>query len=152
MVRALGLGEAAAALPPGSLAFLDVPADSPHSQAAAYLKSLDVLRGYEEPVGSGRYNLRPAEPLKRMHAAAVLARQLGANAEVARDLAYRLYLICERKKWAGEGQAYNALVVAWPQIRQLAAAETCPLIDRAPLAEWLLHLQLSRTPRDLRAY
>lgn len=76
MVRALGLGEAAAALPPGSPAFLDVPADSPHSQAAAYLKSLDVLRGYEEPVGSGRYNLRPAEPLKRMHAAAVLARAL----------------------------------------------------------------------------
>ena len=56
-------------------------------------------------------------------AAAALARQLGANAEVARDLAYRLYLLCERKKWSQEGQAYNALVVAWPQIQQLAAAE-----------------------------
>lgn len=54
-------------------------------------------------------------------AAAALVRQLGANAEVARDLAYRLYLICERKKWSQEGQAYNALVVAWPQIQQLAA-------------------------------
>ena len=56
-------------------------------------------------------------------AAAALARQLGANAEVARDLAYRLYLVCERKKWAQEALAYNALVVAWPQIQRLAAAE-----------------------------
>ena len=56
-------------------------------------------------------------------AAAELARQLGSNSEVARDLAYRLYLICERKKWAQEALAYNALVVAWPQIQRLAAAE-----------------------------
>ena len=48
---------------------------------------------------------------------------MGSNAEVARDLAYRLYLVCERKKWAQEALAYNALVVAWPQIKRLAAAE-----------------------------
>ena len=56
-------------------------------------------------------------------AAADLVRQLGSYAEVARDLAYRLYLVCERKRWSQEGQAYNALVVAWPQIQRLAAAE-----------------------------
>jgi len=56
-------------------------------------------------------------------AAAALARQLGSFAEVARDLAYRLYVICERQKWSQEGQAYNGLVVAWPQIQRLAAAE-----------------------------
>jgi len=56
-------------------------------------------------------------------AASALARQLGSFSEVARDLAYRLYLICERKKWAQEALAYNALVVAWPQIQRLAAAE-----------------------------
>jgi len=55
-------------------------------------------------------------------AAAALARKLGGNAEVARDLAYRLYLVCERKKWSQEALAYNALVVAWPQIQQLAAS------------------------------
>lgn len=60
-------------------------------------------------------------------AAAALARQLGSYAEVARDLAYRLYLICERKKWAQEAFAYNALAVAWPEIQQLAAAE--PVTD-----------------------
>ncbi len=56
-------------------------------------------------------------------AAAGLARQLGSNAQVARDLAYRLYLICERKKWAQEALAYNGLVVAWPEIQRFAAAE-----------------------------
>ena len=56
-------------------------------------------------------------------AAADLARRLGpALAEQARDLAYRLYIICERKKWSQDGQAFNGLVVAWPQISQSAAA------------------------------
>jgi putative DNA methylase len=59
-------------------------------------------------------------------AAAALARQLGAFAEVARDLAYRLYVVCERKKWSQEGQAYNGLVVAWPNIMQLSASEPAP--------------------------
>ena len=55
--------------------------------------------------------------------AASLVRQLGSYSEVARDLAYRLYVICERKKWSQEGQAYNGLVIAWPQLQRLAAAE-----------------------------
>lgn len=62
-------------------------------------------------------------------AAAALARQLGSFAEVARDLAYRLYLICERKKWSQEGQAYNGLVVSWPNIMQLAASEPAPAAE-----------------------
>ena len=52
--------------------------------------------------------------------AAELCRRLGSSAEAARDLAYRLYLVCERKKWAQEALAFNGLVIAWPQIRQLA--------------------------------
>lgn len=46
----------------------------------------------------------------------------GSNAESAKDLAYRLYTIAERKGWAEEGYAYNALVVAWPDIQSRAAA------------------------------
>lgn len=38
---------------------------------------------------------------------------LGSNAERAKDLAYRLYTLAERKGWTQEGYAYNALVVAW---------------------------------------
>ncbi len=46
--------------------------------------------------------------------AAALVQKVGGLGEVARDLAYRLYGICERKKWAQEALAYNSLVIAWP--------------------------------------
>ncbi|MCZ7645665.1 MAG: DUF1156 domain-containing protein [Planctomycetota bacterium] len=53
-------------------------------------------------------------------AAAALVAKLGAKAEPARDLAYRLYNLCERKKRAAEALAYNALVQSWPEIMRLA--------------------------------
>jgi putative DNA methylase len=53
-------------------------------------------------------------------AAAGLAAKLGAKAEIARELAYRLYTICERKKRAAEALAYNGLVQSWPEIARLA--------------------------------
>ncbi len=52
--------------------------------------------------------------------AAELIQQLGAKAEVARDLSYRLYTICERRKWAQEAIAYNALVLSWSDVQRLA--------------------------------
>jgi putative DNA methylase len=56
-------------------------------------------------------------------AAAALLHQLGGMGEIARDLAYRLYTICERKKWADEALAYNGLVIAWSELSKLALAE-----------------------------
>jgi putative DNA methylase len=53
-------------------------------------------------------------------AAGEFVAQAGGYAELARDLAYRLFLVCERKGWAEEALAYNALVVAWPEIERLA--------------------------------
>jgi putative DNA methylase len=53
-------------------------------------------------------------------AAADLVRKLGSKAEVARELAYRLYTICERKKRAAEALSYNGLVQSWPEITRLA--------------------------------
>ena len=53
--------------------------------------------------------------------AAELLRRVGAGAgETARELAYRLYQTCERKKWAEEARSYNGLVVSWPEIQRLA--------------------------------
>jgi putative DNA methylase len=43
-----------------------------------------------------------------------------AKADAARELAYRLYTLCERKKRAQEALAYNSLVVAWPELMRLA--------------------------------
>lgn len=53
-------------------------------------------------------------------AAADLVAKLGNRAEPARELAYRLYTICERKKRATEAFAYNGLVQSWPEIVRLA--------------------------------
>jgi len=53
-------------------------------------------------------------------AAAVLAAKLGGEAEVARELAYRLYTISERKKRAVLALSYNGLVQSWPEIIRLA--------------------------------
>jgi putative DNA methylase len=53
-------------------------------------------------------------------AAAELAKKLGAKAEPARELCYRLYTLCERKKRAQEALSYNALVQSWPEIMRLA--------------------------------
>ena len=51
-------------------------------------------------------------------AAAVLAK-LGSDAETARELCYRLYTLCERKKRPQEAMAYNALVQSWSEITRL---------------------------------
>ena len=56
-------------------------------------------------------------------AAAALLAKLGAKAETARELCYRLYTQCERKKRAAEALSYNALVQSWPEITRLAREE-----------------------------
>ena len=59
-------------------------------------------------------------------AAASLLAKLGSKAEIARELAYRLYTIAERKKRAVEALSYNALVQSWPEIERLTRAEARP--------------------------
>lgn len=54
-------------------------------------------------------------------AAAGILHSVGPLGDAARDLAYRLYAVCERKGWSTEAQAYNSLVVAWPEINRIAA-------------------------------
>jgi len=46
-------------------------------------------------------------------AAGRLLLKLGPMGDVVRELAYRLYALCERKKWSTEAQAYNGLIVSW---------------------------------------
>ena len=53
-------------------------------------------------------------------AASEMMAKLGANAEPARELAYRLYRICDQKNRSQEAQSYNALVQSWPEIARLA--------------------------------
>jgi putative DNA methylase len=70
-------------------------------------------------------------------AAARLAKQLGYQAEMARDLAHRLFQICERNKWAEEARAYNALGSSWREITKIVDTlpdQTTPGPAQAELA------------------
>ena len=53
-------------------------------------------------------------------AAAELVAALGSQAEIARELCYRLYVMSDRKKRVNEAMAYNGLVQSWPEITRLA--------------------------------
>ena len=44
------------------------------------------------------------------------------GSESARDLAYRLYAICERQGWAEDALGFNALVTSWPEILRRAGS------------------------------
>jgi len=66
-------------------------------------------------------------------AAATLVAKLGAKAETARELAYRLYTICERKKRAAEALAYNGLVQSFPEIVRLAREGGKPKAEQGAL-------------------
>ena len=77
----------------------------------------------------GTHNLCRALEAGGVEKAAQLVARLGsARAETARDLAYRLYSVCERRKWAQDAITYNNLVIAWPEITQAGGklAETGP--------------------------
>lgn len=66
--------------------------------------------------------------------AADLLKKLGGLGDTARDLAYHLFKICERKKWSQEALAYNGLVIAWPEITKLAQSA----VSRGPRQRDLL--------------
>ncbi|MDP1647848.1 MAG: DUF1156 domain-containing protein [Rubrivivax sp.] len=69
-------------------------------------------------------------------AAAVLVAKLSAKAEIARELCYRLYTLCERKKRAAEALSYNGLVQSWPEIVRLAQQSPSAVPrDQTPLFE-----------------
>ena len=58
--------------------------------------------------------------------AAELLRKVGGLGYAARDLAYRLYSVCERRGWANDALGYNLLVTSWPEIARLAAGTSRP--------------------------
>ncbi|MDB5306882.1 MAG: hypothetical protein JWO38_1084 [Gemmataceae bacterium] len=68
-------------------------------------------------------------------AAEVMAGVAG-KAEAARQLAYRLYTLCERRGWAEDARAYNEVVTGWSGIESAAAKVPGPkqgtLFDNEP--------------------
>lgn len=56
---------------------------------------------------------------------AVLA-AVAPKAEAARQLAYRLYTLCERAGWAEDARAYNEIITSWSAIESAAAKVAGP--------------------------
>jgi putative DNA methylase len=77
---------------------------------------------------TAQYLIRTLETKGEGEAAALL-NALGGIGEIARELAYRLYAICERKKWAEEALAYNSLVIVWPELTKLALSNRSRQIE-----------------------
>jgi putative DNA methylase len=51
--------------------------------------------------------------------AAVLTKVPSRYVEPARELAYRLYVLAERKGWTAEALSYNSLIQSWPEVSRL---------------------------------
>ena len=49
-----------------------------------------------------------------------------SKAEAARQLAYRLHILCERAGWAEDARAYNELITSWSAIEAAAAKVPSP--------------------------
>jgi len=49
-----------------------------------------------------------------------------AKAEASRQLAYRLYTLCERAGWSEDARAYNEIITSWSAIEAAAAAVPAP--------------------------
>lgn len=66
-------------------------------------------------------------------AAGELAAKLGSQAEAARDLGYRLYLISDRRGRAADALAYNGLVQSWPEIVRIAGQQRTATMTQGTL-------------------
>jgi putative DNA methylase len=58
--------------------------------------------------------------------AALVLKGVEAKAEAARQLAYRLYTLCERRGGAEDARAYNEVVTGWSGIESAAAKVPSP--------------------------
>ena len=90
------------------------------------LRPKELQDDWDPQLDSRRSAWETVHQLIRVHnqggegAAAALMTKLGPNAEPARELAYRLYRICDQKNRSEEALAYNALVQSWPEVARLA--------------------------------
>ena len=72
------------------------------------------------PVWEALHQLIRAYSGKGDAGAGKVLKACSGKAEAARQLAYRLYTLCERKGWAEDARAYNEVVTGWSGIEKAA--------------------------------
>jgi putative DNA methylase len=65
-------------------------------------------------------------------ASGALLAALGGKAEAVRQLAYRLYTLCERLGQAEDARAYNELITSWTGIEAAATVTPKPTAQQLP--------------------
>lgn len=80
---------------------------------AEYVSDWDPRADDRAPVWEAMHHLIRALNSQGEKAAGALLAAMPDKAEPIRQLAYHLYTLCERKKWAEEARAYNELITAW---------------------------------------
>jgi putative DNA methylase len=80
-----------------------------------YPAEWDPTKDDRTPIWEACHQMCRALQESEASAGALLGR-MPEKAEPIRQLAYRLYTLCERKGWAEEARAYNELIVSWHAI------------------------------------
>ena len=80
---------------------------------AEYQPGWDPRGDSRAPVWEATHHMIRALNTQGESAAGALLAAMPDKAEPIRQLAYHLYTLCERKKWADDARAYNELITAW---------------------------------------
>ena len=78
-----------------------------------YPRDWDPTHDNRTPVWEACHQLIRALNQEGESAAGALLAGMPERGDQIRQLAYHLYTLCERKKWADDARAYNELIAAW---------------------------------------
>lgn len=87
---------------------------------AEYAAGWNPATDTRAPVWEATHHLIRALNQQGETAAGALLAAMPDKAEPVRQLAYHLYTLCERKKWADDARAYNELITAWHAVAAAA--------------------------------
>lgn len=94
---------------------------------AEYPTDWDPRTDTRTPVWEALHQLIRALKQGGESASGALLAALGGKAEAVRQLAYRLYTLCERLSQAEDARAYNELITSWTGIESAAASAPKPV-------------------------
>ena len=100
---------------------------------AEYPTDWDPRTDKRTPVWEALHQLIRALKQGGESASGTLLAALGGKAEAVRQLAYRLYTLCERLGQAEDARAYNELITSWTGIESAATSATEPAATQRTL-------------------
>ena len=81
-----------------------------------YPKDWDPKEDNRTPIWEACHHMIRVLSDKGESAAGALLARMPERGDAIRQLAYHLYTVCERKKWADDARAYNELIGSWHAI------------------------------------